>query len=61
MQPLFTGFTTVALDLPQLGAVPFDPALAAASDRGEALVDTDRPAVRAVRAIAAELSALLEV
>ena len=66
VRPLFGGTATmqgrptVDLGLPRLGAVPFDPELAAACDRGEALADTNRPAVRAVRTIAAELTRLLE-
>jgi ATP-binding protein involved in chromosome partitioning len=61
VQPLFTGAATVDLGVPRLGAVPFDPELAAACDRGVAMADPNRPAVRAVRAIAAELTRLLEV
>ena len=61
VQPLFTGAATVDLGLPRLGAVPFDPELAAACDRGVAMADPNRPAVRAVRTIAAELTRLLEV
>ena len=61
VRSLFTGTATVDLDLPRLGAVPFDPELAAACDRGVPLVGDDRPAVTAVRAIAAKLSTLLEV
>lgn len=61
VRPLFTGSATVGLDVPLLGAVPFDPELAAACDRGTALVDDTRPALQAVRAIATKLSQLLEV
>jgi ATP-binding protein involved in chromosome partitioning len=60
VRPLFTGSATVPLDLPLLGAVPFDPELAAACDRGAVLADARRPAVAAVAAIAAELTRLLE-
>jgi ATP-binding protein involved in chromosome partitioning len=61
VRPLFTAPATVALDLPRLGAVPFDPALAAACDQGTVLADPSRPALAAVRAVADEISRLLEV
>jgi ATP-binding protein involved in chromosome partitioning len=61
VRPLFATDSTVALDLPCLGAVPFDPELAAASDRGARLADGARPSVAAIRAVAARVSALLEV
>src|SRR5262249_42153427 len=60
VRPLFassengTGTARVALGLPRLGSVPFDPELAAACDRGAALADRSRPAIAAVAAIAAE-------
>jgi ATP-binding protein involved in chromosome partitioning len=60
VRPLFTGSPTVPLDLPRLGAVPFDPELAAACDRGVPLADARRPAVAAVAAVADELTRLLE-
>ena len=60
VRPLFATEATVDLGLPRLGAVPFDPALAAASDRGERLADA-RPSLAAIRAVAAELTRLLEV
>jgi ATP-binding protein involved in chromosome partitioning len=61
VRPLFGSAARVELDLPKLGAVPFDPELAAACDRGAPLADATRPAIRAVRAIAAEMTRLLEV
>jgi Mrp family chromosome partitioning ATPase len=61
VRPLFTGSTSVDLDLPRLGAVPFDPALAAACDRGTPLADGRRASLVAIDAIAAKLSLLLEV
>jgi len=61
VRPLFSAPATIALDVPRLGAVPFDPELAAACDRGVPLGDRNRPAVAAVGAIAEEISRLLEV
>jgi len=67
VRPLFAatadgaGAARVDLGLPRLGSVPFDPELAAACDRGVALADRSRPALKAVAAIAAELTRLLEV
>jgi ATP-binding protein involved in chromosome partitioning len=51
-----------ACGLSLLGRVPFDPALAAAADRGEPFVvaGADRDAARALRAIASEIRARLE-
>ena len=50
-------------DIPFLGQVPFDPALAAAADRGEPYVAAapDTPAARALTAIAARVRAALAV
>jgi ATP-binding protein involved in chromosome partitioning len=61
VRPLFAAPATIALDVPRLGSVPFDPELAAACDRGMPLVDRNRPAVAAVGAIAEAISRLLEV
>jgi ATP-binding protein involved in chromosome partitioning len=61
VRPLFGTTGGVDLGVPRLGAVPFDPELAAACDRGTPLADVRRPAVQAIRAIAAELARLLEV
>ena len=61
VRPLFAATSTVALDLPRLGAVPFDPELAAACDRGAPLADRARPSIKAIDEIAAQLSQLLEV
>jgi ATP-binding protein involved in chromosome partitioning len=61
VRPLFGASQTVALDMPCLGAVPFDPELAAASDRGARLAGETRASVVAIRAVAAKLSQLLEV
>ncbi len=53
---LFPDGGEIDLDVPCLGSVPFDPALAAACDRGEPLgSDSRRPAVRAVSEIAARI------
>jgi ATP-binding protein involved in chromosome partitioning len=67
LRPLFpaetgdeNGPTTLAappLDLPCLGQIPFDPALAAACDRGE--LEASGPVGAALEAIAARLLALL--
>jgi len=61
VRPLFGATGSVDLGLPRLGAVPFDPELAAACDRGTPLADVRRPALQAIRAVAAELARLLEV
>jgi ATP-binding protein involved in chromosome partitioning len=62
VRPLFpTTAAPVDLGIARLGAVPFDPELAAACDRGDTLADPTRPAVRAVRAIADDIARLLEV
>ena len=61
VRPLFATPATVALDAPRLGSIPFDPALAAAGDRGEAPRDRERPALAAISAVATKLSNLLEV
>jgi ATP-binding protein involved in chromosome partitioning len=61
VRPLFTGSATVDLDLACLGAVPFDPELAAACDRGVPLADGTRASIAAINGIAAKLAALLEV
>jgi ATP-binding protein involved in chromosome partitioning len=62
VRPLFPAAAdAVDLGIPRLGAVPFDPELAAACDRGATLADRDRPSVRAIRAVAAEVARLLEV
>jgi ATP-binding protein involved in chromosome partitioning len=66
MAGLFPGPDAAALareaGIPFLGRVPFDPALAAAGDRGEAFVaaEPDRDAARALRSIAAAVRAGLE-
>ena len=58
---LFPEAGEVDLDVPCLGSVPFDPALAAACDRGESLgLDSERPAVRAISEIAARIERELE-
>jgi ATP-binding protein involved in chromosome partitioning len=64
VRPLFTstdGSAPVDLGIPSLGAVPFDPALAAACDRGATLADRRRPSLAAIDAVATRLLALLEV
>jgi ATP-binding protein involved in chromosome partitioning len=51
----------IVLDLPCLGRVPFDPALAFACDRGVAFLDLpETPATRALSAIAGRLVESLE-
>jgi ATP-binding protein involved in chromosome partitioning len=51
----------IVLDLPCLGRVPFDPALAFACDRGVAFIDLpETPATRALSAIAGRLVESLE-
>jgi len=59
IQPLFPETGAVPLGVPRLGGVPFDPELAAACDAGTAGRE-DRPALRAIRAIAATLRETLE-
>ena len=62
VRPLFpTTDAAVELGIARLGGVPFDPELAAACDRGVTFADPNRPAVRAVRAVADEITRLLEV
>jgi len=58
VQPLFPGVPGVELDLPRLASIPFDPAVAAAADRGAA--SATGPTARAVEALAARLAAELE-
>lgn len=58
VQPLFPDAGDVALDLPCLGRVPFDPALASACDRGVPI--SALPPSAATRALAAVASRLLE-
>ncbi len=40
IKPLYPGQSSVKLELPRLGSVPFDPELAALCDRGGSLADT---------------------
>ncbi len=62
IRPLFAESGMIDLGLPCLGAVPFDPNLAAACDRGEPPpADSTSPAWRAVRSVAARLRGALEV
>jgi ATP-binding protein involved in chromosome partitioning len=60
IQPLFPETGSVDLGVPLLGAVPFDPALAAACDRGEPLAGDDGPTRRAIGEIAATICDRLE-
>ena len=60
VQPLFPHTNTVDVGVPCLGTVPFDPALAAACDRGET-VPTDGLSWRAIDRIADAIGAALEV
>ena len=66
VNPLFSGPGGASLaaefGIPFLGAVPFDPRMASAADRGVAFVtaETDSPAARALVAVAETLRAALE-
>ena len=61
VRPLFARSDRIDLGLPCLGAVPFDPGLALAGDRGEPPpADRSGPALRAVDALAANLLEALE-
>ncbi|HKQ61638.1 MAG TPA: P-loop NTPase [Candidatus Polarisedimenticolaceae bacterium] len=61
VKPLFAPGAGVALELPCLGRIPFDPELAALSDRGGSLLEfPERPATRAVREAARAIGAALE-
>ncbi len=56
VKPLFPAQAQLKLDLPCLGTVPFDPALAALCDRGGSLADSpELPSWQPLREIAAEL------
>ena len=59
VRPLFPTSERVALDLPLLGRVPFDPALAASCDDGVPF-DNDRPAAATLDEIARRLVRALE-
>jgi ATP-binding protein involved in chromosome partitioning len=63
IKPLFPETKNgIVLDLPCLGRVPFDPALAFACDRGVAFLDLpETPATRALSAIAGRLAESLEM
>ena len=52
-----------AAGIPFLGAVPFDPELARAGDHGDVFVERhhERPAAKAIRAIAAAIDTRLAV
>jgi ATP-binding protein involved in chromosome partitioning len=61
LQPLFPAAPAPAIGAPCLGRIPFDPSLAAASDRGELLPDDETsPTWRALRQAAAAIRAALE-
>ena len=61
VRPLFGGGADSPLSLPCLGRVPFDPALAEASDRGvDAKTLDDSPAAAAVGEVAGRVMTLLE-
>jgi ATP-binding protein involved in chromosome partitioning len=58
VKPLFPEARGVALDVPRLGEVPFDPEISAMCDEGRAASaapSDDRPALRAMRTIAATI------
>jgi hypothetical protein len=62
LQPLFPAAPALAVEAPCLGTVPYDPALAAACDRGELLpADEASPTWRAVRQVAEAIHSALEV
>jgi ATP-binding protein involved in chromosome partitioning len=62
VRPLFPESVSAELGIPCLGSVPFDPELAALSDRGQPFaVDSRHPAAQAVRELAARLVAAMEV
>ena len=61
IRPLFTESREIDLGIPCIGAVPFDPDLAAACDRGEPLPDDDSPTWRAVGDVASRVRHALEV
>lgn len=58
LRPLFARDDAVELGVPRLGSVPFDPALAAACDRG--LAQVAGPVAHAVIDVAARVAAALE-
>lgn len=61
VRPLFAESGAIDLGIPCLGAVPFDPELAAACDRGEPpRADSASPAWQAVRSVAAAMRRALE-
>lgn len=59
VRPLFPGGASVDLRMDHLGSVPFDPALAEASDLGAAL-PLDRPSLAAIRDVALRVRRGLE-
>ncbi len=62
VRPLFPSAGTIEVGVPCLGRIPFDPALAAASDRGALLRGDDAsPTGRALRELADRLRAAVEV
>lgn len=62
IRPLFAESGAIDLGIPCLGSVPFDPDLAAACDRGEALPDDpSNPTRRAIREVALEIHRCMEV
>jgi ATP-binding protein involved in chromosome partitioning len=62
IRPLFAESGAIDLGIPCLGSVPFDPDLAAACDRGEALADDpSNPTRRAIREVALEIHSRMEV
>lgn len=61
VKPLFPSTEDVPLGIPCLGKVPFDPELAAMSDRGISLSEShDRPAAKAVDEVATRIVQALE-
>lgn len=63
IKPLYPAQSSIELELPRLGSVPFDPELAALSDRGGSLADTPslpswQPIQRTAREIGQRISEL---
>ena len=60
VRPLFPESERIELGIPRLGSVPFDPELAAACDRGELVLGSDRPWWIAVRKLAETVEETIE-
>lgn len=61
VKPLFPASESIALGIPRLGSIPFDPALASICDRGQAPeLDDNAASSRAIRETTARIAAALE-